>query len=367
MSRKGLLPAVGLLAIAIVAALAVVLVSSFASGWRAVGDVRSRSRHRSGLGSPARRGPSGRRNRRAGHARPADHALRRHHRRSCRRAARSTARRSGLGACGHRVPSMGDHRSAHARAARLGHGHASADDVRIALHGEPVHPSEPVGGARIRRSTGLVRQARRRTRGSHVDRRSLAGTARVLAVRGLQRRRFHGNHRPEPVAGRFHLIPRGDVPDLAEPAPASPDRSRRASRCRRLRAGLRRDPSSPEGARARAGTRARASHRADAARAGARAPRGCESSRRNGGSATRTRAGGRGASTSIIRSSRARRARSRGRRTTPAWSRRAASPPGCGRRSTRTETAVGRSRRALQRITRPSSGVDTHGIGGFRR
>ena len=263
MSRRGLLPAVGLLAIAIVAALAVVLVSSFASG----GEQSATPALAPDIDPGSARPPGG--GLRAdgiaaqGTLEPritlfGDTIV------AHVDAARSTARRSALGTCGHRVPSMGDRRSAHARGA-IGHGHASADDVRTALHGEPVHPSEPVVGARIRRGARLLREARRRPGGSRGDRSSLAGTARVLAVRGRERRRFHGNRRAEPVARRFHLVPRGDVPDLAEPAPTGPDRSRRASRCRRLRPGLRGDPSSPEGPEPEPEPEPEPSHRPDAA------------------------------------------------------------------------------------------------------
>ena len=204
MSRKGLLPAVGLLAIAIVAALAVVLVSSFASGGRAVGDVRSRSRHRSGLGRP----PGG------------------------------GLRADGIAAQGTldpRITLFGDTIVAHVDVL-LDRQRVDPASVRV---GTEFLPWEIVGQpTRVRRDSGTDTHLRTTFAlrctgspcippnqsaalefdaarvsyakpgaapgGSHVDRGSLAGAARVLAVRGLQRRRLPREPQANPWRA-FHL------------------------------------------------------------------------------------------------------------------------------------------------------------------
>ena len=334
---------------------------------RAVGDVRSRSRHRSGLGPPTRRGPSGRRNRGAA-ARST-------------RGSRSSATRSSLTSTSCSIDSESI-RPRCAWAPSSCHGRSSvspracgATRARTRICGRRSHCA-------AREARASRRTSRRRSSSTRHGSRTPSpaphpGIARSIAVHWpvlLVYSRFaaanadasDGNRRPEPVAGRSRSH-----------SPRRRTGSRRACSCRVLIvlagllaaagfvARLRGDPSPPEGARARAGTRARASHRPDAARAGARAARGRKPRGRNGGSSTGARARRRGArprsSGARARGAHARVVGGRPR----ASSRRAASRPGCGRRSTRTGTAVGRSRRALERIARPSSGVDTHGIGGF--
>ena len=295
MSRKGLLPAVGLLAIAIVAALAVVLVSSFASG----GEQSATSALAPDIDPGSARPPGG------------------------------GLRADGIAAQGTldpRITLFGDTIVAHVDVL-LDRQRVDPASVRV---GTEFLPWEIVGQpTRVRRDSGTDTHLRTtfalRCTGSPCippnqsaalefdaarvsyakpgaapgDRTSIAVHWPVLLVYS----RFAaanadgstGTAGQNPWRADFISFPAATYrisPSLLLPVLIVLAGLLAAAG---FVAGLRRDPSSPEGARARAGTRARASHRPDAARAGARAPRGCESSGRNGGSATGTRAGGRGA------------------------------------------------------------------------